>query len=44
VKSTVAYAVRPSRLICAVPRGPYGLTTVATSGITAGNTTYRWQT
>ena len=34
-KSTVAYAMRPSRLICAAPRGPYGLTTAATSGIVA---------
>ena len=31
----MAYAVRPSRLICAAPRGPYGLTTEATSGIVA---------
>ena len=34
-KSTVAYAVRPSRLTCAAPRGPYGPTTAATSGIVA---------
>ena len=27
--------MRPSRLICAAPRGPYGLTTAATSGIVA---------
>ena len=27
--------MRPSRLICAAPRGPYGLATAATSGIAA---------
>ena len=35
VKLTTAYAMRPSWLIWAAPRGPYGLTTPATSGIVA---------
>ena len=34
-KLTVAYAVRPSRLIWAAPCGSYGLATAATSGIVA---------
>jgi len=35
VKLTTAYAMRPSRLIWAAPRGRYGLATPATSGIVA---------
>ncbi len=35
VNWTVAYAMRPSRLICAAPRGLYGLAAAATSGIVA---------